>query len=476
MGKLQSIYLKLPNCIKTRAMTAYGYILKRKRQGLYYQTAYEQEKNNDKLSIHELEQVQLDKLKELLLEAYQYSEYYKKSFKNYGITVQQITDAGSAEELVEKLPVLPKQEFKENIHQLESTDPKRKTCATTYTSGSTGTPMAVHVDKEANQYTFALWRRFYDWMGLPNKFKNVRFSGRIIVEPERRTPPYWVYNGASRQLFMSTYHMTMENMPFYIKELNRFQPELIDGYPSAIATVADYLLGHGQTLKFTPIAIATTAETLTEDAKRRIQEAFRCPVYNQYASSEGAPFACECREGSMHLWTDTGIFEFVDPVPVSDELLQAELMVTSFRSKKTPLIRYRIGDMALIYKEEKRCPCGCRYPIIHSITGRRDDILYTEEKGYVGRLDTAYKGLDHIRESQIVQTALDKIEIYLVTECGYTEKTEQELKKNLQNRLGTQAEYQFLYVDWIPRGANGKFRSVIRKCAIGGQDGKGLSG
>ena len=228
---------------------------------------------------------------------------------------------------------------------------------------------------------------YYNWMGLPEKFHSVRLSGRIIVEPNATKPPFWVYNAAQKQLFMSTYHMTDDNLTQYINKLNQYKPIFLDGYPSALYILAGFIVRNNIKLSFKPKAISTTAETLFDYQREVIEKAFSCKVYNQYASSEGAPWIVECNKGNYHLWTDTGCFEFINKKPIDEKISIAELVVTSFQAMKTPLIRYRIGDFVTIYENKTECSCGSQFPIIKSIIGRQDDILYTLEKGYVGRLD-----------------------------------------------------------------------------------------
>ena len=464
--RITKIYENSPAFVKNAAISAYGYYLKKKRYGKRYEEFVNSERGNAKLTLAELEKIQLKKLKTLLQDANQYSPYYHKAFETAGVTDTDIRNATDAYQLLARLPYLEKADLRAHMSDIVSRDGKRKTVGVTFTSGSTGTPMAVEKDADASQYGFAVWRRFYDWMGLPESFKSVRFSGRIIISPSQDQPPFWVYNASTSQLFMSTYHLTEEHLESYIRKLNSFQPQLIDGYPSAITVIAKYIHRNNIKLAFTPTAIATTAETLTPENQRLIETAFRCPVYNQYASSEGAPFICQCREGQMHLWIDTGVFEFINKVPYNDELDLAELVVTSFRSLKTPLIRYRIGDTVLVYKDHRTCSCGCQYPIIHSVTGRVDDILFTREKGYVGRLDTAYKGVEGITESQIIQHDVDHIEVKIVKNKLYDESQENLLLKNLKDRLGTNVQYELHSVESIPRGANGKFRTVVREFKI----------
>lgn len=463
---LKGVYDRAPGFVKNMAVSVYGNSLKKKRYGENYHRLYAEEKNNYLLTEDELRDIQLRKLKRLLLESNKHSAYYKELFMDIGLTEKMIIDATDSACLLNKIPFLEKKTLREKMKDICSLDPRRRTVSVAHTSGSTGTPMSIEQDAEAVEYSFVLLRRFYDWMGLPETFRSVRLSGRMITSPKANKPPFWVYNKPMGQLFMSTYHLTEKNLPAYIDELNKFRPALIDGYPSAITVLADYILKSGVMLRSFPQVIATTAETLFDGQREKIEKAFRCKVYNQYASAEGAPFAAQCSGGEMHLWIDTGCFEFINRVPFDDMLDMAEIVVTSFRSLKTPLIRYRIGDSALIYREQRLCGCGSSYPVIHSILGRVDDILYTREKGYVGRMTPAFKEVRGIKESQIIQKDIDHIDIYIVKDKDYSAKEEILLMENIKNRLGYDVSYNIIYKQVIPRGKNGKFRAVIRQFEI----------
>jgi phenylacetate-CoA ligase len=136
--------------------------------------------------------------------------------------------------------------------------------------------------------------------------------------------------------------------------------------------------------------------------------------------------------------------------------------VTSFRNLKTPLIRYDILDSILVGNNTK-CNCGCEMPIIDKIIGREDDLLWTVQKGYIGRMDTAYKGLEGIIQSQIIQINPTDFEIKNIVDQNYTTEIEEKFIKNLKDRLGENINLKFESVDSIPLGKNGKFEAVKRK-------------
>lgn len=461
VGRLTRLYLVAPAWMKDVAVSVVGVRNNRMRRGEHFRERYQTLMSNTTVSEEDLKAVQRTELLELLREVYEFSPYYRRVLQEaVGLPEEWI--GRDPLEVVATLPLLEKSDLRESLRDIVSTDPRRKTATITYTSGTTGTPMAVEVDSESLQETFAEWERYYRWLGLPNRFRSVRLSGRILVKPDATEPPFWVTNHASRQLFMSTYHLSPRNLPAYIEKLNQFQPQLIDGYPSAIYVLAKFINDTQSKIDFLPTAISTTAETLFDYQREEIERAFSCGVYNQYASSEGAPWIVQCSEGGYHLWTDTGVFEFLNTREAEDGRIVADLVVTSFRSRKTPLIRYNIGDTVSLLPSSASCSCGSAFPVIEGVTGREEDLLYTPERGYVGRLDTAYKGLHGIFRSKIVQTKDDHIDVYVVPTADYSADVAEHLRDNLLDRLGNIGIDVFT-VESIPLSSNGKFKAVERR-------------
>ena len=60
----------------------------------------------------------------------------------------------------------------------------------------------------------------------------------------------------------------------------------------------------------------------------------------------------------------------------------------------------------------------------------------------------------------MIQESLDTIRVRLVPSDGFDDAIQQEVAQQLRARLGN-VKVEFEKVSEIPRGANGKFRSVI---------------
>lgn len=110
---------------------------------------------------------------------------------------------------------------------------------------------------------------------------------------------------------------------------------------------------------------------MTSEHREVIERAFGAKVRDQYASSEGAPFVWECEYGHYHYDVTTGIIEQMEG--------SNEVLVTSFTTYGTPLIRYRIGDSMVFSKSNDLCECGFNTPLVESIEGRAID-FYTQLK------------------------------------------------------------------------------------------------
>jgi phenylacetate-CoA ligase len=101
--------------------------------------------------------------------------------------------------------------------------------------------------------------------------------------------------------------------------------------------------------------------------------------------------------------------------------------------------------------------------VVENLEGRMDDYLYTGERGFIGRIDPVFKGVQHVVESQIVQESLDLIRVLYVPTSSFTTVDLSRLESNLRARIGQQVGLEFVRTDTIPRSRAGKFRAVVSK-------------
>jgi len=395
-------------------------------------------------------------LGEIIQKAANNVPYYRQIFAEHQIDPASIVSVDD----LPKLPILEKTTARENPKSLLDETVDRRKLIVTNTSGTTGTPVNLYhgvLDESATfAYVEARCHMVADMMRRRNR--SVSLGGHLVAAPNRSTPPFWVHNHRWNQLYMSSYHLSPTNLGHYVDAIRRYAPEYIEGYPSSVYAVAQYMVDNN--LDPMPIkACFTTAETLFDYHRQAIRSAFGCKTYNQYGCCEQVIFASECNAGSMHLTPEVGIVEVVDdndrPLPAGQS---GKLICTGLISSVQPLIRYRLGDMGALGTEQ--CSCGSSLPVLKSIDGRVDAVLITRDGRRIGRLDPVFKGAKGIGEAQIVQDDYDTFRILIVPGPDYSNADGKVVAANLAQRLG-RVNIQVRIVDSITRTASGKFRAVV---------------
>ena len=399
---LFSLYERMPICVQNMTMSMYGLLLKRQRYGKYYREMLRTLEELDDTDITGMKRIQNERFLDFFHYTISHSDFYKAFYKEVDLSkIRSIED-------IHRLPILEKEMLRQNLPQVYTI--KKKEAIVSNTGGTTGKSLMVLYTKEDMQRRMAylsFWESSYGV--LPND-KRASFNGRQFVSRNQSTKVFWRYNYFRKQMLYSTFNITEENIPHYIDSLNRFKPAVINGFVSAIFQIACYVNKHNIPINFKAKAVFTTSETLLPYQKAAIEKAFGCPVKNQYASSEGAPFITECKCGNLHYNLFTGVIESYQTE------YGTEMLVTGFDTHGTPLIRYRIGDMWEL-SDIDSCACGSCFPLVTRIEGRKVDYLLSKQYGKVSlsHLADVIKGLPNsIINMQFLQEEPSTISINLV--------------------------------------------------------------
>ena len=382
--------------------------------------------------------------------------YYKKWASEQGILSRDILNIKQLREF----PVVEKEEVRRRPEFFISDNYKNiKKLIKLSTSGTTGTPVTIFCDGKTRSKHYAFFSRLRKWHGLNSRSRRATLFGRMILLADQNKPPFWRYDIAQCNLLMSSYHLSMENIIHYYRKLIEYKPEEIIGYPSSLYQIAQFINTRGLA-SVKPKMLVTTAETLLEYQRVAIEQAFQAKVIDQYGCTEMAFFAATCKMGTMHIHPEHGLIETIDPEgnPVTGS--PGDSVVTGFINHVMPLIRYRIGDRLTLAPEGQACACGSSFPIISQVEGRIDDIIYRRDGTPVGRLDPVFKGGGHIHSSKIIQDEWGDVIVLVKPAEGFGDTEKIWLHGELQKRLGGDVVIKVVIVDDIPKGKNGKFKSV----------------
>lgn len=453
MGNLtNSIYYKAPIALQNFLVSAYGqHLFKKRYSGKIYQEILSILLASERWSADEIEQYQSEQLYKLIAHCRKNVPYYGNLLASLGYTEQDFTRINS----LSKLPILEKSDVRKHSTDLKTVN--TKPFMVQNTSGSTGSPLTLWTDEFTYKLAMALVVQHEELHGVKQHAPRATFAGRMVQPINHNRPPFSRYNKAENQRIFSSYHLNENTFQYYQKELNEFSPEEIIGYPSAIYNLALHYKRLGISPNFKPKLIVTNSETLMSNQRELIEELFDTKIRDYYGTAEYVTFASQCKAGNYHFNPIIGITEVIQKDHHENF---GEVIATTLTNYAMPLIRYKIGDTAAPLR--KQCDCGKHTVFTDEILGRIDDAIITEDGRHIGRIDHIFKGLDNIKEAQVIQEKLNHCTIRIAKANKNNPIDSEQLAANLKARTGQSMELDIEYVDAIPRGANQKFRGVIR--------------
>jgi len=445
------LYQLLPLQLQNFLITLYNIKSYRERYGGKYTYYRQLFKNNNNLSLAELQNIQQERFSRFVTTAVQYSNFYSKLYDGYLYADKQIN--------IKELPIINKETLRNYIKEVYTIDKSRGIVSKT--GGTTGKSLEVLFTSDNMQERFAMLDNFRSKFGYELGKKTAWFSGKKLLTPKDiHKNRFWKTDFYYKVRYYSTFHIKEDYLKYYIQNLLNFKPEYLVGFPSSIYEIARYGLDHKIEFPTGIVkAIFPTAETVTLETRNTLKLFFKADVFDQYASSEGAPFIFECQNHNLHLEFQSGLFEVLDNNNEYSNV--GKLIVTSFTTEGTPLIRYDIGDDVEL--SEDVCNCGNNNPLVKQILGRIDDYVYSPENGKInlGNVSNTLKDVKGIIKFQVLQNELNKLEILQVIDKKlYSKDVEEKFISNWRDRVGKRMEIELKIVEEIPLENSGKFRIV----------------
>jgi len=455
---IEQVYPRLPVFLQNAACWYYG----QKQARLRFGSAFEQRLNellaSEKWSKSEIAAYQNEKLRHLIRHAYENVPYYRDRWKGLKLSPNDIR----TREDLPKLPLLTKEEVRQNCDRLLSEKASRNELIFRHTSGTTGKALHFYVTPDAVAFQWAVWWRHRARFGVHPGSWHANFTGKRVVPLGQRNPPFWRWNRPLHQALLTMHHLSAEKITSVVDFLNSHSFEFYSGYPSIIHMLALHAGAAGLALKSPPRAVFTGAENLLEFQRRDIQRFTGAILTDQYGCSEGCGNASHCPEFVYHEDFEFGILEgreFQSGNPARS------ILCTGFACDAFPLIRYEVGDTGLPGDGAKACRCGRQSNVWLRIEGRKDDYVITPEGLQIMRFDYVFKDALNVQEAQVVQERLGEITVRIVRRPSYSSQDEVAIDREIHRWISARLAVRFQYVPEIAREPNGKFRAVLSHLA-----------
>ena len=404
-----------------------------------------------------LDALRLAKLNALLRHGWERVPFLARYWRDAGAGPEPLTRVAD----LARYPTIDKATITANYDAMRAR-PAPGRVLTKTTGGTTGDPFRLEYTEESYARRTAVMWRSYRWAGadLGRRTAYLWAPGR----PEGGTAPKErLYHRLFNRLMLDSFALTEAGVGPYLDAIDRFGATVVVGYVSPLVVVARHMLASGRRLPRVR-TVLTGAEALHDDQRQIIGDAFGGPVFDTYGCREVMLIASECeRRRGLHVAADHLIVETLDEAGAPVEGRPGEVALTDLHNYAMPLVRYRNGDVATT--APAACPCGRGLPLLARVDGRELDLIRTPDGRVLAGefFPHLMKDFTTVREYQVEQLALDRVDIRLVCDSGLAGEDRARLVDVVRRRIGDRVQVRLLEVDAIPRTPSGKRRVTISR-------------
>lgn len=446
-------------------------IIARRDLGATYKSVRAHIRRTEYAADEEIRALQLKKCRDIVYYAWEHCPGYREYWRSYGFAPEQLQSYSD----IQRIPEISKEQIRDNLPRFSSNEKGK--CKYITTSGSTGIPLGLYLDRAAESTELAFLHNMWEQRAFSPVSRSVIIRG-AIVEGGFQGNPYAELT-LFGDLLLSAYHITRETAHLYLDTIKRFNPDSIQAYPSALAQLTTACIETGLSIEKHDIQVIILAsEKLYDRDKKYLKQFWQAPLVHFYGMTEKAILAGPCRSSDVfHVYPQYGLAEVIkeDGSEASEDEM-GHLIGTSFFMRQTPFIRYRTGDLAV--KGNSYCPdCRRHYPLLKDIIGRNAEMIITADHHKIpfsmaiGSIhNKLFQGMDQFQFTQV--TAGELL-------CTYVSRGEisawqkKAIGADLKGKVSEHLQLDFQQVSVIPKNASGKYNFFKNELIGGGQDDAG---
>jgi len=421
----------------------------------------------------ELEKLQLERLKVQVKEVYDKVPFYRRSFKENGVTPEDIQNLAD----LTKLPFTSKLDFRDNYpYGLIAVSPDQVVRIHS-SSGTTGKPViAPYTQRDVDTWSEIMARTLATCGTtkddvLQNAYGYGLFTGGLGF-----------HYGAERlgALVIPTSSGNTKRQVLLLQDLGT---TVITCTPSYALILHETASEMGIDLRDSNLRLGILgAEPWSEQMRRDIEERLGILAINVYGLTEviGPGVSVECpHKCGMHIAEDHFLVEIIDPetggqLPYGEE---GELVITTLTKEAQPVIRFRTRDITSLDPEP--CECGRTMARMSRIAGRSDDMLIVRGVNvFPSQIESVLLDVEGVEPHYLIVVdrqhvfKSDELEIWVEVseevfsdEMQKMEDLEKRLRSEMDSVLGISARIKLVEAKTVAR-SEGKAKRVVDRSEL----------
>ena len=348
---------------------------------------------------------------------------------------------------------MDKMAFIKNHNAIKSREVFDKPLHVSSTSGSTGTPFKVEQDSEKRSRTIADLKVFGELARYNSHEKMLQLRSYVGKPLDRKIDEaenIWRYD---------IFGLNEDKIQDLIDFILQYKPVIVFGYVSTLDTICSYILKSGKTYDFGVRSVLVGAEALTDEIAGKMQQVFKCPVFDRYSNMEMGILA-QREYGKTFFKVNRASYDFECLKLDSDEWAEegevGRLVFTDLYNHVFPMIRYDTGDLGTYVKVDGEV-------FIKEVYGRGNDQITDSNDALVDphNISRGLCGVKGIMQWQFIQKDRD-IFLLKVTPSGSKLEID-DIQIRLKKVLGDGAKIKVEEVLELPVLNSQKRKAIVNE-------------
>lgn len=465
IDSVKKVYTNIPLWVTNSFSPIYYSIPESKRYGKTFDQQNKYLNNIENLSDDRINELINVEFVEMVKHAYYNVPYYNNLFDEHGLEISSIKDTRD----IQRIPFLTKEILKSQSERLIANNVNGKGLQYITTSGSTGNPVGFYVDSDSTMkewaYTLHIWKR----VGYAPNSSRLLLRGKTFWAQKKKGES-WQYDALKRELSCDIFDMNDDNLEQYCKAIEKYKPEFVHGYMSAIISLCKYIKRRNRGLNHQFKAILAVSENVIDEQRLYAEKVLNTRVFSFYGHSERLVIAGECEySNEYHVEPLYGYAEIVDKNGVQIKSNDSgELVTTGFCNKGMPLLRYKTGDISS-WSPKGICKCGRSHARLTGVQGRwKQDVLVNCDKVLVSltAINMHSDLFDKVLRYQFFQENVGEVVLKILPINTLNSSDTDRILKELNEKTQGKIIYRIVLVDELPIKKNGKYSIVDQRLIV----------
>jgi phenylacetate-CoA ligase len=337
------------------------------------------------------------------------------------------------------------------------------------TGGTAVVPLKLVRSLDGIVFEQACIDRLMEQLGLhPRDVRTATIRGDNLNDPRTLHSPDGVSAQGGRSRIFCAHAVSPQNIERIAASLERFEPQLLCAYPSALEVLCRLLIERRHTLAIP--AVLTSSEVLKPEGWSLAQRVLGARLCDYYGQSERVAFAYALAPRQYRFLPGYSHVEFLPhagnllPEGSSDRLY--EIVGTTFWNRLMPLVRYRTGDLIRLpaswgARELEELALGLRtFP---GILGREQEVMVCPAGVRLTGLDSMPHDVEHVLRIQIVQETLDSARVRVLPTEEFNDLDAAHLLENVRMKLPCEMKLGLELAQSLERTPRGKTPLVVHR-------------